>query len=81
MNGKRNGKLKEYDKNGNLIFEGEYVNDTNYIEQKCDSNNNAIFWKEKEFNQIIFEGKYLNRKRRAKGKEFSYNWNLIFDGE
>ena len=73
MNGKRNGKLREYDKNGNLIFEGEYVNDTNYIEQKFDSNNNAIFWKEKEFNQIIFEGKYLNRKRRAKGKEFSYN--------
>ena len=25
MNGKRNGKGKEYDKDGNIIFEGEYL--------------------------------------------------------
>ena len=27
MIGKRNGKGKEYDDNGNLIFKGEYLND------------------------------------------------------
>ena len=26
LNGKRNGKGKEYDVEGNLIFEGEYLN-------------------------------------------------------
>ena len=26
LNGKRNGKGKEYDKDGELIFEGEYLN-------------------------------------------------------
>ena len=26
LNGKRNGKGKEYDKFGKLIFEGEYIN-------------------------------------------------------
>ena len=26
MNGKRNGKGKEYDKEGKLIFEGEFIN-------------------------------------------------------
>ena len=26
-NGKKNGKIKEYDKNGKLLFEGEYIND------------------------------------------------------
>ena len=26
LNGKRNGKGKEYDEKGNIIFEGEYLN-------------------------------------------------------
>ena len=27
MNGEKNGKGKEYNKDGNIIFEGEYYND------------------------------------------------------
>ena len=39
LNGKRNGKGKEYDSNGKLIFEGEYLNGKRHENQK---NNNDI---------------------------------------
>ena len=70
LNGKRNGKGKEYEYNGNLIFEGEYLN----------GKRNG---KGKEYNffgELEFEGEYLNRKRHGKGKEY-YNGELIFEGE
>ena len=51
LNGKRNGKGKEYDDYGNLEFEGEYLNG-----EKLDG-------KEKEYDDngnLLFEGEYLN---------------------
>ena len=65
-----NGKVKEYDENGNLEFEGEYIN----------GERNG---KGKEFNfdgLLIFEGEYLNGKRNGKGKEYN-NGKIIFEGE
>ena len=65
-----NGKGKEYDYDGDLIFEGEYLN----------GRRNG---KGKEYNyddKLIFEGEYLNRQRNGKGKEYD-DGELIFEGE
>ena len=40
LNGKRNGKGKEYHSNGKLKFEGEYLNDKEWIGVGYDSNGN-----------------------------------------
>ena len=51
LNGKRNGKGKEYDSlNDKLIFEGEYSNGKRNGKGK-EYNNNG---------ELIFEGEYLN---------------------
>ena len=53
LNGKRNGKGKEYNDDGELIFEGEYLN----------GNKNG---KGKEYyydDKLIFEGEYLYNKK------------------
>ena len=66
---KKNGKGKEYDSEGNLIFEGEYLNDKKE-------------GKGKEYDSIgnlIFEGEYLYDHKKS-GKEF-HNGNLIYEGE
>ena len=66
-NGERNGKGKEYNKNGNLIFEGEYLNGKRNGKGK-----------EYDFNgNIIFEGKYLNGKKWT-GKGYKRN-NIIYE--
>ena len=60
--GERNGKGKEYDINGNLIFEGEYLN-------------GKRSGKGKEYDascNLIFEGEYLNGLRKGKGKVYNY---------
>ena len=58
LNGKRNGKGKEYNYKGALIFEGEYLN----------GKKNG---KGKEYDydsKLKFEGEYLNEERNGKGK-------------
>ena len=58
--GERNGKGKEYNIYGKLIFKGEYLN----------GRRNG---KGKEYNydgELEFEGEYLNGKRNGKGKEY-----------
>jgi len=92
-NGKRNGKGKEYDYYGNLRFEGEYLNNKEWIGEKYDiygtikyKLNNDINGKGKEYfdfdnGQLIFEGEYLNGKRNGKGKEYGYSGKLKFEGE
>ena len=64
LNGERNGKGKEYNDNGQLIFEGEFKQGKRW-KGKC-----------KEYHiynslKITFEGEYLNGKK-WKGKEYSY---------
>ena len=72
LNGKRlNGKVKEYNNNGKLKFEREYLNGERNGKGKeyyCNGN-------------LLFEGEYLNRERNGKGKEYYYNGKLLFEGE
>ena len=63
LNGKRNGKGKEYFYDGKLLFEGEYLN----------GKRNG---KGKEYNifsgNLVYEGEYLNGKRNGKGKDILF---------
>ena len=66
-----NGKVKEYNKEGVLIFDGEYLN-------------GKMNGKGKEYDykgNLRFEGEYLNGEKIGKGKEYDYKGNLIFEGE
>ena len=92
LNGKRNGKGKEYYKNGKLIFEGEYLNGKKWEGKGYNFLNNDIYdiyeikkgrgWL-KEYDNVklrIYEGGYLNGLRNGKGKEYD-SGKLIFEGE
>jgi len=70
LNGKRNGKGKEYDIYGNLIFEGEYLNG------KKNGKGKEYF-----HGCLILDGEYLNGKRNGKGKYYDCNGKLLFEGE
>ena len=89
LNGERNGKGKEYDYNGELKFEGEYLNGNRWNGKGFNIKGNKIFeiingkGKVKEYysnGNLEFEGEYLNGKRNGKGKEY-YNGELLFEGE
>ena len=60
MGGKWNGKGKEYNDDGKLKFEGEYL--------KGERNGKG---KEYNYGKLIFEGEYLNGKRNGIGKEYN----------
>ena len=83
-------KIKEFNKDGILIFEGEYINGIKYNGILYDINNpkNKTVIKEgksKEIikrynkdNKLIFEGEYL--KGVFDGKEYNDNGNLKYEG-
>ena len=52
--GQRNGKGKEYDRNGRIIFEGEYLKGKRNGKGKEYDNENG---------ELEFEGEYLNGKK------------------
>ena len=54
--------MKEYNDEGKLIFEGEYINGERNGKGKEYYDND----------KFIFEGKYINGKRNGKGKEYNY---------
>ena len=62
------GNVKEYNNDGELVFEGEYLDGKRY-------------GKGREYNKdkLIFEGKYLDGKRDGKGKEYNNNSELVFE--
>ena len=70
--GERNGKGKEYNEYGKLIFEGEYLNG-----KRNGKGKEYDYWN----SELEFEGEYLNGKRNGKGKEYDYNGKLKFEGE
>ena len=73
-NGKKNGKGKEYDnKNGYLMFEGEYFNDKR--------NGKGKEYYIDKLKRILFEGEYLNGKRKGNWKEYNFEGQLKFEGE
>ena len=89
LNGKRNGKGKEYDNNGKLRFEGEYLNGKKWNGKGYDNHNNISYEIKngngfvKEYNYFtdtIFEGEYLNGEKNGIGKEYSYFHQLKFEG-
>ena len=62
-------KGKEFNNEGDLIFEGEYLNG--------ERNGNGKEYN--GYNIIIFEGQYKNGKRNGKGKEYNNDGYLIYD--
>ena len=64
------GKGREYDDNGNLKFEGEYLNGEK--NGKGNEYHDGI---------LSFEGNFLNGKKIGRGKEYYSNRNLKFVGE
>jgi len=89
LNGKRNGKGKEYYDKGELKFEGEYLNGKRWNGKGYNINGNIELsinngngkGKEYDYNgDLEFEGEYLNGERNGKGKEY-YDGKLKFEGE
>ena len=79
LNGKKNGKGKEYYENGQIKFEGEYLNGKIIEGKGYDEKRNLVLEIDKNGNgkeyykngQIQFEGKYYNGKRwNGKGYNF-----------
>ena len=92
LNGKRNGKGKEYCLN-KLIFEGEYLKGRKWKGKGFNEDGNVIYeinysndGKTKEYvndyhGNVTFEGEYLKGERNGKGKEYNFFGKLIFEGE
>ena len=71
LNGKRNGKGKEFYQNGLIKFEGEYLNG------KRNGKGKEYF----DNGKLLFEGEYLNGERNGKGKLYNRVGKLEFEGE
>ena len=89
LNGKRNGKGKEYYDNGKLKYEGEYLNGKNWNGKGYNKNGIIDFQIEdgngkiKEYNrsgELKFYGKYKNGEKNGKGKEYEFG-ELKFYGK
>ena len=93
LNGKRNGKAKEYD--GDLIFEGEYKNGKKW-NGKCHNGDGDLIYEIKEGKGYVKEhlekkskksiryiGEYLNGDRNGIGEEYNicHGDSLIYKGE
>ena len=70
MNGKRHGKGKVYYKNGDIKYDGDFVND------KCEGNGKYIYEGGK-----YYIGQLLNGKRHGKGKVYYKNGDIKYDGD
>ena len=91
LNGKRNGKGKEYYNNGNLKFEGEYLNGKIWngkgynidgkMEFEIKEGKGTIKIYDYIEGQLEYEGEYLNGERNGKGKEYFNNDTIKFEGE
>lgn len=71
LNEKKNGKGKEFDRNGNQIYEGEF---TDGVRQ----GNGKQF---DGYGNLIYDGCFRNGVRCGKGKEFSTSGEIIFSGD
>ena len=64
MNGKRNGKGKEYNENGNLKYDGEYLNGYRWNGKGKEYNENG---------NLKYDGEYLNGKYNGIAKFYVNN--------
>ena len=67
-----NGKVKEYNEDDILIYEGEYLNG--------EKNGKSKEYHEKT-GKLIFRGEYKKGIRHGKAKEYDKNGKLLFNGE
>ena len=75
LNGKRNGKGKEYQGLcNNIVFDGAYLNGERH------GNGKEYYWLIND-RFLIYEGGYLNGESNGKGKEYDIKGNIIFEGE
>ena len=91
LNDIRYGKGRQYCENGNLKFEGEFIDNEIIADNKYDKNGNIIYQynnsnkirKAFDFDSgnLKFEGEYLNDEKHGKGKEYNHNCNISFEGE
>ena len=90
LNGKRNGKGREYYDNNNLKYQGEYKEGKIWNGKGYDINGKLEFevkngnGKVKEYKsdeKLLFEGEYLKGERNGNGKEYNNNGELLFEGE
>ena len=87
--GRKEGKGAEYYINGEIKFEGIFLNgeiwDGIGYEKDSDNyfiikNGNGYIKEYDEFGNLLFEGEYKNGEKSGKGKEYSCNV-LIYEGE
>ena len=90
LNGKKNGKGKEYNNQGTLIFEGEYLNGKKWNGIEYDEfgkiiseiKNGKGTFRKYECGKLIYEEEYLDGKLTREAKEYTYlNGGLIYEGE
>ena len=89
LNGIRNGKGKEYEFEGRLVFEGEYKNGKRWNGKGYDKNGNLTGelkdgkgnLKEWNYYSEIYEGEYLDGERSGKGTEFGNNSIVLYEGD
>ena len=88
LNGARNGKGKEYDKEGNLKFEGEYsygekIKGKEYVEGKLEYDGDFLFGKTYNGNWYDKNGNIISELKNWNGKtrEYYENGELKFEGE
>jgi len=88
LNGILDGKVKQYNREGYLLFHGEYKNGKPWNIKGYEKNNIAFELKEgkgflKEYDESyrsFFESEYLNGMRNGKGKEY-FLGKLAFKGK
>ena len=90
-NGLRHGKCIEYYNDGKILLEGEYLNDKQWNTKEYDKNGNIIneikngkgILNDYYYlsDNLIFKGECLNGLRNGKGKEYSDDGKLRFEGE
>ena len=90
LNGKRNGKGKEYDNNGSVIYEGEYLNGKRHGKGKIYDSDGLCYEGELRYGKIngkgklyysgklIFEGNFLN-KNKFDGIGYDLNQNKLYE--
>ncbi len=71
LSGERNGKGKEYNKNGKLIFEGEYLK----------GKRNGKGKEYDGYGKLLFEGEFLNGKKNGKLIKYYEDGKLIIEEE
>ena len=85
LNGKRNGKGKEYNFDNKLIFEGDYFNGNRWNGKGYDGWNNIVYKlqngegyvKEYMINGILtFEGSFLYGQKNGRGRDYDWNGKL-----